>query len=62
MRKENQVSTQHELNAFHSSPADAQRALQKKLQGVLFTSLQKNPPATSTAPAGTQPAAGPAKH
>ena len=42
-----------------ATAADAQRALQKKLQGILFTALQKNPPTTapaSTLPAATRPA------
>ena len=33
---------------------DAQRALQKKLQSILFTAMQKNPP--TTAASTTQPA------
>jgi hypothetical protein len=45
---------------FPTAP-EAQRALQKKLQGVLFTALQKNPPATATAPAATQPVPSPIK-
>jgi hypothetical protein len=40
---------------FATAP-DAQRALQKKLQGILFTSMQKNPPPT-TGPSATQPSA-----
>ena len=44
-----------------ATPPDAQRALQKKLQGVLFTSLQKNPPATAASPAATGPAAPPTR-
>jgi hypothetical protein len=37
---------------------EAQRALQKKLQGILFTALQKDPPTTgaTTAPAKSEPA------
>ena len=37
---------------FATAP-DAQRALQKKLQSILFTAMQKNPPSTA---ATTQPA------
>jgi hypothetical protein len=38
---------------FATAP-DAQRALQKKLQTILFNAMQKNPP--TTAPSATQPA------
>lgn len=41
---------------FATAP-EAQRALQKKLQGILFTAMQKNPPAT--APSATQSSAAP---
>lgn len=45
-------SVADDINADKFATAtDAQRALQKKLQGILFTALQKNPPATQPAAA-----------
>jgi hypothetical protein len=47
-----------------ATATDAQRALQKKLQGVLFTALQKNPPTTqpATATSATRPSLPPARN
>jgi hypothetical protein len=58
-------SVADEINADKFATAtDAQRALQKKLQGVLFTALQKNPPTTqpATATSATRPNLPPARN
>jgi hypothetical protein len=39
----------------YPSAAEAQRGLQSKLQAVLFNTLRKHPPTTTTAPATTRP-------
>lgn len=42
------IATDIQADKF-ATPADAQRALQQKLQSVLFNTLQKHPPTTSRA-------------